>query len=113
MKKIYEELLAAEKKRSNLAAAGFLILPFCFVLVALLIPSIAGAIVGVLVGLVCSFYLSLQLRNSVDLVCPICNSDNISEDFSNSVRYSVEGVKHRCEDCQSIFVDGALEENDG
>ena len=43
--------------------------------------------------------------------CPVCTSGTLREDYTNPLESSEDAIEHKCDSCDSHFVDGVLRTN--
>jgi hypothetical protein len=104
----YPALKKAETFRLALVSLSILLPLIGAVLAVAVINDIWFIIVGFVAGCFCTYVCVKLINKYIKVYCPICSSDNISENYANSPRGTNSGVEHNCSSCNSKFIDGQL-----
>jgi len=108
MKTQYPELRKAENRRVNLLIFPVFIPLLCAIAGWLILSSGWGALYGFIFGCLVAYIAIKLIYKYSKVVCPICGSEHIKDNYVNSPRFQNKNIEHSCESCGSSFIDGTL-----
>lgn len=102
----YPALKRAETFRLCLVLLSLFFPVFLAIIIGCLFNDLFYVSIGFVNGCLGSYFVIKLIQKYEKAKCPICDSQDVSENYANSPRGSNSNVEHLCNSCNSKFIDG-------